>query len=90
MTQAQVIDLDPLLQEKARIWVEQGWRIESQLPGQIVLTHGKGTNHVLHLLLTICTLGVWGVVWLILAATGGERRRIVRIGRDGLPEVVKP
>ena len=29
-----------------------------------VLARAKGTNHILHLLLTIVTGGLWAVVWL--------------------------
>lgn len=28
----------------------------------------KRTNHILHLLLTVFTLGLWGIVWIIVAA----------------------
>jgi hypothetical protein len=28
-----------------------------------VLVFRKGTNHILHLLLTICTAGLWLLVW---------------------------
>lgn len=40
-----------------------------------------GINHVLHLILSIITLGFWLVVWLILAiAKGAERPRCVNCG----------
>lgn len=27
----------------------------------------QGASHVLHLLLTLCTFGLWAIVWLIVA-----------------------
>lgn len=32
----------------------------------------KHTNHLLHLLLTILTLGVWGIPWLMIAVRNGS------------------
>lgn len=34
----------------------------------MVLAEAASPNHILHLLLSIVTLGVWLLVWLILAA----------------------
>jgi hypothetical protein len=31
------------------------------------LIRRRGTNHVLHLILTVLTLGLWGIVWIALA-----------------------
>lgn len=31
----------------------------------------QGVNHVLHLILTIITVGVWVVVWILLALMNG-------------------
>ncbi len=38
-----------------------------------VLVQRPKRNHILHLLLTICTAGVWGIVWgfLIVFHKGG-------------------
>ena len=33
-----------------------------------VYATGRPPNHVLHLVLTLCTAGLWGVVWLLVAA----------------------
>ena len=55
----------------------QGYRVEFRSDTQAVMVKGKRPNHVLHLLLTIFTLGLWGIVWIILAITMHERRRII-------------
>lgn len=41
-----------------------GWCVHC---GQQRLTHRQSTNHVLHLILTLVTLGLWGIVWAIVA-----------------------
>ncbi|MCY3854967.1 MAG: hypothetical protein OXF78_01555 [Rhodospirillales bacterium] len=50
-----------------------GWRIEERNEGSVTLTRGQKVNHVLHLLLFIVTLGVWGIVWACLITFGGKR-----------------
>jgi len=37
------------------------------------LIRRKGVNHVLHLLLTLVTLGLWLPVWVVLSAMNNER-----------------
>jgi hypothetical protein len=49
-------------------------RVESSTDYSAVLVQGKPVNHVLHAILTIFTCLAWGIVWLILALTGGEKR----------------
>jgi hypothetical protein len=60
-----------------------GWRVESQMDFQAVLVSGKPINHVLHLLLTLVTFGLWAIVWILLAITGGEKRCVVSIDPYG-------
>ena len=54
------------------------WRVESRTRRQTVLVWGQRPNHVLHLLMTVFTLGLWGVVWILIAMFGGEKRRTIR------------
>lgn len=82
MTAADDIDhVDPEqeLEDVTRAWVSQGWRVESQMSGQVVLVGGRRINHLLHLFLTVFTLGLWGVMWIIIGATGGEKRMVLTI-----------
>jgi hypothetical protein len=60
-----------------------GGRIESQTGDTAVLIRGGRVNHILHLLLTIVTLGLWSLVWLLLSLTGGEKRRIIHVDEYG-------
>ena len=60
-----------------------GMRVESQSDYQAVLVKGKRVNHILHLILTLITLGMWGFVWILLVIIGGERRSVVRVDEFG-------
>ena len=60
-----------------------GARIESQSDTMAVLVAGKPVNHILHFLIGIPTLGMWWLVWLFLAITGGEKRRVVTVDEYG-------
>lgn len=55
-------------------WVMRGARVESQTDVMAVVVMGRPVNHVLHLLLTIFTCFLWGIVWAIIALTSGEKR----------------
>lgn len=57
----------------------QGGRVESQTDFQAVVVTGKKVNHVLHLILTLVTFGLWAIVWLGLAVFGGESRHMVSV-----------
>lgn len=45
-----------------------------QQPTQMVTYSKKKTNHVLHLLLSIVTLGVWIPVWIVIAVVNSMRK----------------
>jgi hypothetical protein len=63
--------------------VRKGWRVESQTEYQANLVKGHRTNHILHLILSIVTLGLWLIVWLIVALTNKEKRRVVTVDEYG-------
>jgi len=50
-----------------------GWRIEERNEGSVTLTRGRKINHILHLLLSVVTVGVWMFVWAGLIAFSGKR-----------------
>ena len=61
----------------------QGYRVESQSDIQATLVRGRRVNHILHLLLTLVTLGIWLLVWISLAIFGGEKRVILVVDEFG-------
>jgi hypothetical protein len=54
--------------------VAHGWRVEYRDHTSAVIAGGAPCNHILHLLLTMFTCGLWAPVWLIIAATSGTKR----------------
>ena len=41
------------------------------------------TNHILHLILALVTVGVWGVLWLLIALTNlSKRNQAEKVMRD--------
>jgi len=72
-----------LLAETIARDVSHGWRVESKTDYQAVLVKGNRTNHVLHLILTIITLGIWAIVWILVAVLGGEKRMVVSVDPEG-------
>lgn len=62
----------------------RGVRIEPMGPTQAVLVSGKRTNHILHLLLSVFTVGFWLPIWLIIAlSNSGERRQVITVDAWG-------
>jgi hypothetical protein len=61
-------------------------RIESQSDSQAVVVFGRTPNHILHFLIGLFTLGVWWIVWLIIALTHRERKRVITVNEHGAIE----
>jgi hypothetical protein len=72
-----------ILAQQLQTAAARGLRIESQSDFQAVLVEGKPINHTLHAILTIFTCLLWGIVWGIIAATGGEKRQMVVVDEFG-------
>lgn len=72
-----------LLEQAIRYAAESGTRIESQGDTFAVVVRGEPVNHLLHLVLTLATGGLWIIGWLVLAATGGEKRFVVAVDERG-------
>ncbi|WP_293785430.1 hypothetical protein [uncultured Aeromicrobium sp.] len=71
------------LAQAIAVHVAQGRRVESQSDFQAVLVQGKPINHTLHLILTIVTCSLWGLVWAGLAIFGGEKRIVLTVDAYG-------
>ena len=66
----------------ARALRQKNRRLESCTDFQVIIVRGKPVNHLLHLLLTLCTVGLWGLVWLTMLG-GGEDRAAMHIDPYG-------
>lgn len=60
-----------------------GWRVQSQTSTTAQLLKGKPTNHILHLILSIITLGVWLIVWVLVVIFAGQKQRVVTVDEYG-------
>lgn len=72
-----------ILAQQIQASAVRGLRVESQDRYQAILIEGQPVNHVLHAILTIVTCVLWGIVWAVLAATGGERRHLITVDEYG-------
>lgn len=72
-----------ILAQQLQTSAARGLRIESQSDYQAVLVEGKPINHTLHAILTIFTCLLWGIVWAVIAATGGEKREMIVVDEFG-------
>jgi hypothetical protein len=63
--------------------IATGGRLQSQTSYTAVIVKGQQVNHVLHLILTVLTAGLWAIVWIIVAATGGEKRQMITVDEFG-------
>jgi hypothetical protein len=58
----------------------------------VLVKPGQKMNHLLHLLLSLVTCGIWIIVWIILAVTNvGDQRVRISIDNAGnsMEEIIK-
>lgn len=67
----------------AKTIAEKGGRVAYQGADRAVVVTGRPVNHILHLLLTIVTGGVWIFAWILISATGGERSSTFTVDDQG-------
>jgi hypothetical protein len=64
--------------------VEKGARLESRTDYSAVLVVANKPNHVLHLVLSIVTLGIWLLTWFLVIRRGDEARIQVTVDGDAV------
>ena len=71
--------------------VRSGWNVQSQSDYQAVMhIPAQKTNHVLHLILTLITLGFWGLVWIAMVVIHkGEQHEVVSVDEYGNTNIQK-
>ena len=72
-----------ILAQQVQLAVARGARVESQSDAMAVVVFGKPVNHVLHLILSLVTAGLWLIPWIIIAAAGGEKRQMITVDDFG-------
>ena len=58
--------------------IAEGWRIESESSDYVFLVRGQRVNHLLHFLVGLFTASVWWIVWIFIAARGGQERQTIK------------
>lgn len=69
--------------------VVKGGRVETQGDYNAVIRYDKSVNHVLHLILTLITLGVWSFVWLALVIIAAVARKTITLTVDEFGHVLR-
>lgn len=69
--------------------VAGGGRVESQTDYTAIVRHGKPVNHILHLILTLVTAGLWVFVWIILSIVTASGRKAVALTVDEYGQVLR-
>lgn len=59
------------------------WRLVQRTETQAQLVSGKPVSHVLHLLLSLITLGLWIPIWILVALVCGEKYKLLRVDEYG-------
>ncbi|TDE99009.1 hypothetical protein EXU48_02140 [Occultella glacieicola] len=70
--------------------VEQGARLEYQSDFNAVVVFGTTPNHILHLLLSVFTAGLWLIGWLVVTITQREKRVLLEIDDRGKLVMTEP
>ena len=63
--------------------VQRGNRVESQSDYQAVLVSATKVNHLLHLILSIITAGLWIPIWLLVAVVNQGSRTVLTVDENG-------
>lgn len=72
-----------LLERTVSFKIANGAKLEHRSEFEAVMTSGRKINHILHLLLTIFTLGLWLIIWALMGMFGGESRYTLRVDEHG-------
>jgi hypothetical protein len=72
-----------IMEQTLRDLTFRGYRIETVDGPRAIISMGEPVNHVLHVLLTVFTCGLWLPIWLLLIALGGMKRRHIHIDDYG-------
>jgi hypothetical protein len=73
-------DRRAILHQAVNSYTAMGWHILNGNDYAVTLTApATPTNHVLHLLLTVLTCGLWGVVWLVIAVSNNQSVRTMTL-----------
>ena len=77
-----------ILEEQILTHQANGKRLESQMGFQAVLVTENRPNHLIHLILTVLTGGLWALIWLYIVLTKKDRREILQVDEYGMTRLM--
>ena len=72
-----------ILEKQIIFYASAGWSLETQTEFAAVMSSGKRLNHILHLLLSVVTLGFWLIIWLFLLMVNRITKKTIRVDKFG-------
>jgi hypothetical protein len=72
-----------ILEKQIIFYASAGWSLETQTEFAAVMSSGKRLNHILHLLLSVVTLGFWLIIWFFLLMVNRITKKTISIDRFG-------
>lgn len=72
-----------LLSQQLAVMEEQGKRIAFRGDYQAIVTDGTPINHILHLMLSFFTVGLWAVIWMVDISFHKETKEFVKVDIEG-------
>ncbi len=78
-----------LLSQHLAVVEEEGKRVAFRGDYQAIVTDGTPVNHILHLMLSFFTVGLWAVIWMVDISFHKETKEFVRVDIEGNVTVTK-
>ena len=72
-----------ILHKHVILEASNGWRVEVETEFEAVLSKGHRVNHILHLLISVVTLGLWIIPWIFISLLSGEKRETISVDDFG-------
>lgn len=71
------------LSRQLAVMEEEGKRIVFHGDYQAIVADGTPVNHILHLMLSFFTVGLWAIIWMVDISFHKESKELVRVDSEG-------
>jgi hypothetical protein len=72
-----------LLSQQLAVMEEQGKRVVYSGDYQAIVADGTPVNHILHLMLSFFTVGLWAIIWMVDISFHKETKEFVKVDIKG-------
>ncbi len=83
MAMSTAVNPEAVLAEAVAWEVRRGAKVINSASRLVTLEYGAPPNHLLHLLLTVFTCGLWAPIWLLLGIMNHAERRNLTVDDMG-------